>query len=70
MTTATTAQYRRTHGKDPRGQGTWAWQRSRTRNAYSGDTYGDTEFFDGTYTEARKQAQAAHSDAAYTACMG
>lgn len=69
-TTATTAAYQRTHGKGPRGYGTYAWQRSTSRTAYDADRYGDTDFFTGTYTSTREQAQAAHSDAAYTACMG
>lgn len=64
---ATTAAYRRSHGKDPRGQGSWAFQRSTTRNAYVADTYGPTNFFSGTYTEARRKAEAAHADAPYTA---
>lgn len=62
--------YRRTNGKDPKGYGTWAFQRSTTRNAYWGDLYGELEFFAGTLTEAKKAARASMSDAEYLAILG
>lgn len=71
MTKATTSPYRRTNAKDPRGYGTWAFQRSTTRDAYWGDLYGEPTFYPGTtFTEARAQARRDHADAEYTACMG
>jgi len=69
-TSTTTAPYERSHGKAPRGYGAWAFQRSTTRTAYTSDCYGDTDFFTGTYTEARRQAEQAHADADFTACQG
>ena len=49
--------YVQSHGKAPRGQGSWAfcpaWAEDR------GDYHDFTRFFSGTYAEARKQAQQA-----------
>jgi hypothetical protein len=69
-TQTTTAAYWRTHGKAPRGRGGWAFQRSTTRTSYTEDRYGETEFFNGTFTEASKQARAAMTDAEFSACLG
>ena len=44
MTTTTTARYQRTHGKSPRGKGTWAFKRSTTRDAYDADGDGPSTF--------------------------
>lgn len=53
----TTSPYERSHGKAPRGNGSWAFQRSTTRVAFAGDLYGEVEFYNGTLTEAKKQAR-------------
>jgi len=70
MTITTTARYQRTHGKSPRGKGTWAFKRSTTRDAYDADCYGPSTFAPyGTYTQARRWAESTHRDAPYTALL-
>lgn len=68
-TMTTTRAYERSHGRKPRGEGGWGFQRSTTEVAFDGDRYGDVHFFFGTYTEARKAAVEAMSDAAVVAVM-
>ena len=70
-TTFTTAPYRRTHGKDPRGQGSWAFQASTTRCAYERDLQGEVFFSNfGTYTEAKRQAKEHFESGTTVAVLG
>jgi len=66
----TNSDYERTHGKSPRGEGGWAFQRSSARTAFSRERYGEVEFFYGTLTVARKQAKQTMSDSSFVAVLG
>lgn len=67
----TTAEFVRTHGKAPRGFGSWAFQASTTRAAFDADRTGEVTFVTATFTEARKRA-VAHlaADARFVAVLG
>lgn len=51
----TSRDYERSHGKLPRGTGSWAFKFYPTKN--KDDEYGDIEFFNGSYSDAKKQAK-------------
>lgn len=57
MTEFTTRAYRRSHGKDPKGTGSYAFAVSRTRTAFDHEV--DTHYYFsqlGTYTQAKAEA--------------
>lgn len=54
----TTAAFERSHGRRPRGTGSWAFSASQTSRAFTDDLRGNVAFFQGTFTEARRQAVA------------
>lgn len=53
----TTRLYERSHGTQPRGEGYWAFQPTRRRSALREELYGTTEWFYGTYSDARDMAR-------------
>jgi hypothetical protein len=55
----TTSAFVRSHGRQPRGTGTWAFQRATRHTAFSSELVGEVEFFHGTLTEAKAKAKAA-----------
>jgi len=55
-TTFTTASFRRSAGRNPRGFGAWAFQASRTRSAFDADLFGPVVVVTGTFTEAKAEA--------------
>jgi hypothetical protein len=55
----TNSQYVRAWGKNPRGEGGWAFAEVQSRDALDRDVIdGTLQFFYGTLTEAKKQARA------------
>lgn len=55
-----TAAYARSHQRQPRGQGYWAFRHGKTRA-----TLGEFRFYNGTYAEAKRAAvEAARQDGA------
>ncbi len=69
MANTTTRAFTRSHGTNPRGQGGWGFQRSTTEQAFDADLFGDMEFFQGTFTEARRQAERTMTDATWLALL-
>ena len=65
----TTRNFERSHGRPPRGRGSWAFQESATDAAFEEDMRGDVEWFHGTYSEAREQAAQAFAGAEFVAVM-
>lgn len=51
----TSRDYERSHGKLPRGTGSWAFKFYPLDN--EDDAYGNVKFFNGSYTDAKKQAK-------------
>lgn len=60
----TTRAYERTHGKQPAGSGSWAFQGSTTRSAFSADVT-EPQFFYGEYRDVVKQAREAFAEFAF-----
>ena len=48
----TTRPFERSHGKRPRGRGTWAFQASLSDVAFHDDLFDEIVFANGTLTEA------------------
>jgi hypothetical protein len=55
----TTAAFVRSHGRQARGTGTWAFQQATRHTAFSSELVGEVLFFSGTLTEAKAQVKAA-----------
>ena len=69
MANTTTRAFTRSSGRSPRGYGSWGFQRSTTEAAYDGDLYGEMEFFQGTLTEARREAKRTMTNATWLALL-
>lgn len=52
----TTAPFVRSHMRQPRGRGSWAFQRSTGWTAFDRELVGEVRWFQGTLTEAKRQA--------------
>lgn len=48
--TVDTSEYRFSHGREPKGRGSWAFSEKRNPN------YKEVKWYDGTYVQARRQA--------------
>ena len=57
MTNFTTAAFVRSHGHEPRGTGSWAFQPSATFKAFDRDLAGEVLFVQGTLAEAKREAR-------------
>jgi hypothetical protein len=57
-----TSPYERSHGKCPRGEGSWAFQRTTSNAALTDDLYGKIEFWQGSLGDAMKKAQEFFAD--------
>ena len=55
----TTASFERSHGRQPKGFGAWAFQTTTHDTAYESELTGEVQFFTGTFTEARNEARQA-----------
>ncbi len=65
----TTRQFERTHGRKPKGFGSWAFQATTSETAFDSELTGEIQFFTGTFTEARAAAKQAF-DAPLVAVLG
>ena len=52
----TTRAFLRSHGKEPKGRGSWAFQAATNWTAFDRELVGELKFYYGTLTEAKKQA--------------
>lgn len=67
--TVTTSSFVRSHQRQPRGYGGWAFQQSSSSDAFDADLRGDILFVSGTYTEARTAAVAHFAGAEFVAVL-
>jgi hypothetical protein len=65
----TTAAYLRSHGRAPRGSGTWAFSASQTSRAYDADLRGNVVFAHGTLAEATRVARESLRGVPYIAVL-
>ena len=58
----TTSSYVRSHGREPKGRGGWAFQRTYNYTAYERELYGEVIFAPGalTFTEAKRWLREQH----------
>jgi hypothetical protein len=65
----TDAAFRRSHGRAPRGRGSWAFQVSTTARAFDADCVGEVWFAPGsvTFAEARRAAAVHFAGATFVA---
>jgi hypothetical protein len=56
-TTFNDTPFRFSHGRSPKGRGSWAFQMRAVDNVSVPDGFRDVVFFNGTFADARRQAR-------------
>lgn len=67
--TFTTSPYVRSHGSEPRGRGSWAFQAASSQTAFDDERRGDVVFFNGTFAQARREARRHFAGEEFVAVM-